>query len=119
VRRIPLRGRFDLIWCGSLLTHLDAPRWGEFLNFFARRLKPGGVCVFTTHGNYVATCMRDLAWGYGVPDQEGLVRDWSANGLSYRAYPDQPGYGVSLSSADWIRAQVARVPKLHWIAHHE
>ena len=27
----PLRGRFDVIWSGSLLTHLDKTRWPSFL----------------------------------------------------------------------------------------
>jgi SAM-dependent methyltransferase len=48
--RIPLDGPFDLIWCGSLLTHLDAPKWPGFLRALRDVLAPDGVCGFTTHG---------------------------------------------------------------------
>ncbi|HET6573563.1 MAG TPA: class I SAM-dependent methyltransferase, partial [Fimbriiglobus sp.] len=50
IDRAGITGPFDLIWCGSLLTHLDRPGWDEFLTFFHRVLAPGGVCVVTTHG---------------------------------------------------------------------
>jgi SAM-dependent methyltransferase len=118
VSRIALRRRFDLIWCGSLVTHLDAPRWIEFLRLFARVLKPGGVCVFTAHGQYVAECMRDRQWRYGIPDHDRLLADWTAKGFAYQSYAEQPGYGISLSTEAWIREQIARVPKLRWVAHH-
>src|SRR5262245_23377147 len=32
--KIPVTGPFDLIWCGSLLTHFDAPRWSGLLGRF-------------------------------------------------------------------------------------
>ena len=50
IRRVSLDQFFDLIWCGSLFTHLDRDRWPAFLGFFADHLSPGGVLVFTTHG---------------------------------------------------------------------
>ena len=36
-------GEFDLIWCGSLLTHLDQPMWVRFLQLFRSVLAPGGI----------------------------------------------------------------------------
>src|SRR5205085_1205813 len=33
---LTLGARYDLIWCGSLATHLDARRTRELLPFFAR-----------------------------------------------------------------------------------
>src|SRR5207237_3128793 len=47
---LTLGARYDLIWCGSLATHLDARRTRELLRFFARHLAPGGLLLFTTHG---------------------------------------------------------------------
>src|SRR5262249_275737 len=44
---------FDLIWCGSFFTHLDADAAVDFLNFFHRHTKPGGLTVFSTHGRFV------------------------------------------------------------------
>ena len=36
-------GTYDLIWCGSLVTHVDAPRWDDFLDLFENALEPGGL----------------------------------------------------------------------------
>ena len=47
---ISLPGPFDLIWCGSLFTHLDADRWPGFLKVVFWDLGVGGVAVLTTHG---------------------------------------------------------------------
>src|SRR5262245_27701876 len=37
---------FDLIWVGSLFTHLPDARWPAFLKFLADRLAPEGLLVF-------------------------------------------------------------------------
>ena len=38
---------YDVIWCGSLLTHLDRDRWVDHRR---RWVTARGVVVFTTHG---------------------------------------------------------------------
>ena len=53
-QEIELPGRFDLIWCGSLVTHLDERGWIDFMRFFESVLRPAGVLVFTTQGRFVA-----------------------------------------------------------------
>ena len=45
---VKLDGPFDLIWCGSLLTHVDREPFVEFVRLFESCLAPGGVLVFTT-----------------------------------------------------------------------
>src|SRR2546430_17501917 len=50
---IVIAGDFDLIFCGSLLTHLEADKWIAFLQFFSSHLAPGGIVVFTTHGRWI------------------------------------------------------------------
>jgi SAM-dependent methyltransferase len=42
-------GRHDLIWCGSLLTHLDEARIALLLRSFAGALLPGGIAIVTIH----------------------------------------------------------------------
>ena len=41
---------FDLIFVGSLVTHLDAPMFERALNWFTNALSPEGVLVLTTAG---------------------------------------------------------------------
>jgi SAM-dependent methyltransferase len=69
-------GEFDLIWCGSLLTHLDVGRWRALLGALNSCLAPQGVVVFTTNGAYAADLLRiaarkqglAIAPSHGVPD---------------------------------------------------
>ena len=55
---VDIKGRFDLIWIGSLLTHLDDYKWDEFLELFDSLLNPNGLLVITTHGRRPAEWIR-------------------------------------------------------------
>lgn len=43
---------FDLIYAISIFTHLDAERQFFWMNELKRVLRPGGLLLFTTHGDY-------------------------------------------------------------------
>jgi len=79
------RGRFDLIWVGSLLTHLDAPRWREFLECFRQWLRPGGILVFSTQGqeSYRHLATGESPFDYGLPywRQTILLRRYEQTGI--------------------------------------
>jgi SAM-dependent methyltransferase len=62
--RIKLGGTFDLIWCGSLLTHLSEQRSREFLDLFCSRLAEGGIVVFTVHGRFSVHGLRNAIFDY-------------------------------------------------------
>jgi SAM-dependent methyltransferase len=106
--QISIPGGFDLIWCGSLLTHLDAPRWSGFLRLFASLLSRDGVLVFTTHGRYVAERM---AGGdtYGLPDTTDVRDSYARTGFGYADYSNYDGYGISVSSPAWVRGLLGRL----------
>lgn len=103
---LELDRRFDLIWCGSLVTHLDVDRIAELLRFFAAVLQPRGVAVVTTHGEHVAEQLRSGRADYLLepPQIELLLAGHEVDGVGYVDYPGQSGYGISLTSPDWVRA---------------
>jgi SAM-dependent methyltransferase len=103
--------KFDLIWCGSLITHLDADRTRSLLRFFARQLTPEGLLVFSTHGDFVADRIHDMADVYmlDLSSTPQLVRSFHEQGYGYLDYPRQPGYGVSLTARNWIIAEAREV----------
>jgi SAM-dependent methyltransferase len=43
---------FDLIWCGSVFTHLDESRQDAWLAELVGRLAPGGYLLASVHGPY-------------------------------------------------------------------
>jgi SAM-dependent methyltransferase len=109
--RIPLAGPFDLVWCGSLLTHLDAARWPGFLARFRSILAPDGVCVFTTQGVGAAEFIDHGRSDYGIPKPEKLVRRYRKSGFAYHPYPAGDGtYGLSLATPAWATEQVRKLP---------
>jgi SAM-dependent methyltransferase len=109
--QLSLPADFDLIWCGSLITHLDADRTLDLLRFFDRHLTPGGLVVFTAHGEYVRQRMlrRESQYGLSELDLGLLIANHDRDGYAYADYPSEKGYGISLSSPEWIRTAVQRV----------
>ena len=113
--------KFDLIWVGSLLTHLDAPRWPVFLNLFSRSLAPGGVLVFTTHGVRIAEMIRTSESCFGLTPEsaQDLLSEYEQGEFSYRDYRPGANYGVSLSKRAWVEAQVAQTAGLRLLQIRE
>jgi SAM-dependent methyltransferase len=53
VREVASRGPFDVIWVGSVLTHLPLGDDAILLDRLAQNLAPGGLLVFTTLGELI------------------------------------------------------------------
>jgi SAM-dependent methyltransferase len=109
--RIALQGSYDLIWCGSLLTHVDAPMWRRFLALFAEHLD--GLLVFTTAGRQVAELMREGELSDNC-DAEALLRSYDATGFGYADYHPRyrlpPDYGLARATPEWVRSFLAPMP---------
>ncbi len=86
-RDVALEGPFDLIWVGSLLTHLDLDGTRAFLDLFESILAPtGGVLVFTTHGRMIADRVRARLEAFGMRRHEVEER--------FGAHPAQMAWGM-------------------------
>ena len=70
---IELSGPFDLIWSGSLFTHLDSCRWQGFLDLFKGSLSRTGVLIFTVHGQEAINRLKKDVSTYGL-DCESIVQ---------------------------------------------
>ena len=103
-----LPGPYDIIWCGSLLTHIDRDQWLIHLRRFADRLTTHGVLVFTTHGLVALDKLQTGEKDYGLPpdDVTSLCAEAVAKGFGYVGYRGTPAYGISLSQPSWIRELV-------------
>jgi trans-aconitate methyltransferase len=110
----------DLLWCGSVLTHLDAAKWPALLGQWAEMLAQGGIAVVTTHGRAAAGRL-EHAYDYclAAEARAAVLRSYRAQGFGYHDLPGHHGYGLSMSSASWVLQQVARVPGLRVIGYAE
>jgi hypothetical protein len=109
IREVKTSRSFDLIWCGSLFTHLVNERWASFLEFFAEHLSPGGVLVFTTHGRRPIQWMVEGIYGYGLNpgEKRRLLEGYVTQGFGFVS-PANQAFGLSLSSTAFVCAQVER-----------
>lgn len=100
--RFDIGSAFDLVWIGSLVTHLPEYQTRALLDFLDRHLAPSGTVVLTSHGAFVEK--RLLTWNYGLPDEavRGLLADCRMAGYAYRPYPGSLGYGISLARREWF-----------------
>jgi SAM-dependent methyltransferase len=128
VERIELPGAFDLIWVGSLFTHLDAPQWHAFLERFARALAPGGVLVFTTAGRLVAELIGAGETSGLAPDgARRLLEDFARDGFGFARYAGTAAraqdidqvYGRAVAHPGWVLAQLSAHPELRLVNYTE
>jgi SAM-dependent methyltransferase len=117
-------GGFDLIWCGSLATHLDAQPTVDLLEALSAALARGGTLLITTHGDFVAQRLAAGEMDYQL-DAAAVARvldGWGASGFGYADYGWSPGYGVSLIAPAWLREH-APLPVAHFAErgwdHHQ
>src|SRR5262249_52257527 len=137
--QIGIQERFDLIWCGTLLTNVDQRRFVRFLKLFRSILSPGGALVFTTHGQLVAerllgtlrtadskTFREDFTYGLEPRTIGELLSDYEREGFGYRDYPDETlasigmkNYGISVCSPAWVCFQLQKLSGVRLLTYTE
>jgi SAM-dependent methyltransferase len=113
---VELTGPFDLIWCGSLLTHVDKDEWTKFLKLFERILSPGGIVMFTTFGRLVAekrVRARNRPLSFNETQIIKVLSDYDESGfgfsdsLSQTRYAFRAAYGDSIVTPAWVCTKIA------------
>ena len=118
---VVFREKFDLIWVGSLFTHLSAERWLIVLRLLRSVLTEDGLLIFTTHGNDAERRLRDrqvLLFNLEPARIETILEGYDHLGFGYTDYRKYRGYGVSLSSPQWVTEQLNHVG-LELLQHQE
>jgi SAM-dependent methyltransferase len=123
---IQLRSDYDLIWVGSLLTHLDSARCLAFLEVFRASLGTKGLLVFTVHGRGAADLMRKRVSSYGLNESQisELLTQHSTEGFGYTDYPTAvpnigKNYGISLASPCWVYKVMEKMPDMQLVNYTE
>jgi cyclopropane fatty-acyl-phospholipid synthase-like methyltransferase len=110
--RLVFNTRFDLIWVGSVFTHLRSERWMSLRELFRSVLTEDGLLVFSTHGSEVERRLREGQgrW-YGLEAERvaKILRNYDERGFGYSDYRRSRDYGVSLSSPEWVGLQITEV----------
>ncbi len=105
---VQLPGAFDLIWVGSLFTHVDEDYTVRLLSFLMHHLTARGVIVATTHGSLVAHRIATRERLYNLTDEAAaaVTQDYETAGFAFAPYRAGTDYGISVARPDKM-AQLA------------
>ncbi|MCB1105809.1 MAG: class I SAM-dependent methyltransferase, partial [Cephaloticoccus sp.] len=123
LRKLPFDSQFDLIWVGSLLTHLPQDRWLAALDRFIRWTKECGVIVFSVQGRTVPSLLargrRNVAENI---DKPALIEEFARTGFAYQRYFEstpEADYGLAVTSPEWLMRVLQRYPDVIMRAYLE
>lgn len=113
--------KFDLIWCGSLLTHINSDKWPKFFRFFDRILHEQGILIFTYAGSFVKELVTHGDHGF-IDDIEAkrALHDYDQNGFGFMQYNTHNyEYGRTICSSLWVRTFLGNYPNYRTVLHFE
>jgi SAM-dependent methyltransferase len=116
----PLPGGMDLIWVGSLFTHVDEARTARWLTYLASCLAPHGLLVATFHGLF-AEKLHETHPMINEAGWQRVLSGYRATGFGYTPYTefDLGDYGVSLASPAKIISLATAIPDTRVVAYVE
>ena len=116
LRQLPFAAQFDLIWVGSLVTHLRRDRWLATLDNLVKWTRDCGVIIFTTQGRTVSSLLargqRNIAENI---DKPALLEGFARTGFAYQRYFEsnaEEDYGLALTSPEWLMRTLQRYPDI-------
>jgi len=104
---------YDVIWVGSLFTHVDRERTERWLRYLCSRLSERGVVVATFHGPAALDIQdRYKLWGLTEEQRERIGVSFEASGYGYEPYLfiESGDYGISVSKPEEIIKIAATIP---------
>ncbi|GAB5560382.1 MAG: hypothetical protein SynsKO_20290 [Synoicihabitans sp.] len=100
---------YDLVWCGSVLTHLEETAWKQTLDFLIDSTNECGVLVLTLQGRFFASALANKQpYIADDVDKTALLAEFKERGFAYQNYFDRHDhdYGISLCSPRWVMQQL-------------
>jgi SAM-dependent methyltransferase len=108
-------GRHDLIWAGSVATHLPEATWQEWIAFVRRSLKAHGLFVFSSHGPQCLDRDFNEEWTRARASSRAALENSGYAYVPY-SYSLDGDYGLAAQTEDRIARDLMSVglrPVLH------
>ena len=119
---VPASNRFDLIFVGSLVTHVGPNQYERAIRWFIDALAPDGLLTFTTHGRRT---MHLFGPTFHSGEWQQGCRSYADTGFGYLPYdpampPDGPeSHGTGLSAPSWVARLVESEPGARFVSRGE
>lgn len=111
-------GDYDVIWMGSVLTHLAREPATRLLIRLTEALLPGGLLAFTTHGLRAERDADELAARSDMQVAD-IRQELDATGWAYRKYPHYSSdYGLAWTRDSAIENVVSGLPVALTLVDH-
>lgn len=107
--------QYDVIFCGSLLTHLPGPLGLKLLDFLMSHLAVGGIGLVSACGR------KNLAWEkshfnekvFETPERLAEVtKVYESGRYAFMPYPGETDYGRSFTPVPWFHTYAVNRPNL-------
>lgn len=128
-----LPGNYDLIWVGSLFTHVPRDLAQRWMAHLATLLSRTGIVVATTHGRWCEHAYAKVQ--YIAKDKwNNVIKNYRAGGYGYASYSREEShdyidsdYGVSMSRPSITIQDIEAIPSVRiyiyteraWADHHD
>lgn len=113
-----LGDNYDVIWIGSLFTHVDRARTAAWLAHLVRALSPTGVLVATFHGAAgIRILEKHKLHGVDETSWERMKADCAKTGYGYG--PPGAGYGMSIAQASEVVKIAEGIPDCRIVGYSE
>jgi SAM-dependent methyltransferase len=120
---------YDLIWVGSVITHLPEAATRTLVEKLLAACNPGALLVLSFHGKFAIENQETTDFKYIHGDgwcqiKSGYLKD----GYGYADYERESGYGISVIDPRWlialmsalpIKSQLVLLSERAWDKHHD
>lgn len=117
---------YDLIWIGSLFTHLPYGITRRWLTHLSGQLSPTGIIVATFHGRWTTRVQKISPHISDEAKWAGIMEDFIGKGYGFRSYETEEGhsfgegsYGVSVSKPHAIVKMIEGIPDVRIFMYQE
>lgn len=104
LQNLHLPENYDLIWVGSLFSHLRPETAFPLFERLVGHLQSGGILVFTTHGEWCLNRLPEYGESFASL-KEQMRESLEQSGFAYAPYSSEQDcdYGTTLYRSDWLQ----------------
>jgi SAM-dependent methyltransferase len=120
---------YDLVWMGSVITHMPETATKTLIEKILAACNPGGLLVLSFHGAFAIEIQETTNFKYIGGDQWSRIKaGYLATGYGYADHRGQSDNGISLIDPRWlitfsktlnIRNRIVLLSERAWDAHHD
>ncbi len=107
LREVQFDRKFDLIWCGSLATHLDSAKVIDLLDLLTNALSADGILGITTCGRGAIWTQNNMFSFIEGDRFDRAMKQYAISGLGYVDYSWTQAYGMTWIHPHWMVNYIA------------